>query len=90
MTSETKTEILRKRLIYRSWHRGTREMDLILGSFADRNVPLFSDAELVQYESLLNESDPDLYEWITGQAIAPANTMCGVLEKLINHKFSNS
>lgn len=77
----------RKRLIYRSWHRGTREMDLIMGSFADRNVPGFQEAELGQYEAILELSDPDLYNWISGVEAAPANIVDGVFEKLLRHKI---
>lgn len=82
-----KTENKRKRLIFRSWHRGTREMDLIMGSFADKNLSAFSDAELNQYEDILEYSDPDLYNWYTAKEAAPANLMTSVLEKLMAHKF---
>lgn len=79
-------EIRRKRLIYRSWHRGTREMDLILGSFADKNVAGFSPAELGEFENLLQLQDPDLYNWITGAEPVPANINSDLLEKLKEHK----
>ena len=62
---------LRRKLLYRSWHRGTREMDLILGRFAEQHLPLTDEAGLRQYEAMLQENDPDLYDWITGQAAAP-------------------
>ena len=62
-----------KRLIYRSWHRGTREMDLLLGSFADRHVPGFSDEDMDRYEAVLDHSDPDLYDWISGRQKPPEN-----------------
>jgi antitoxin CptB len=79
-------EIRRKRLIYRAWHRGTREMDLILGSFADKNVAGFSSAELDEFESLLQLQDPDLYNWITGAEPVPANIDSALFNKLKNHK----
>lgn len=79
-------EIRRKRLIYRSWHRGTREMDLILGSFADKNVAGFSDAELDEFEALLQLQDPDLYNWITGTEPVPANVESDLFTKLKSHK----
>jgi antitoxin CptB len=82
-------ETICKRLIYRSWHRGTREMDLLMGSFADRHVPEFSDAELEQYEILLNVADPDLYDWIIGRADAPANYAGPVLDRLMSHQFAH-
>ena len=78
----------RKRLVFRSWHRGTREMDLLMGSFADRHIPAFSEEELTQYDELLNCSDPDLYNWISGREQPPANAMNDVLEKLLAHEFT--
>ncbi len=77
----------RKRMIFRSWHRGTREMDLILGSFADKYVPDFSEDELILYDEILLHSDPDLYNWVTGKEDVPANYMNGVMEKLVAHSL---
>jgi antitoxin CptB len=56
----------RKRLLFRCWHRGTREMDLILGRFADATIAELSDDELVQLERLIEVPDPDLYAALTG------------------------
>lgn len=75
----------RKRLIFRSWHRGTREMDLIMGSFADSYVKDFSEDELTLYDEILTHNDPDLYNWISGQERVPANFLNPVLERLIKH-----
>lgn len=76
-------ENTRKKLIFRSWHRGTREIDLLLGRFADAHLPGFDAEELRQYEDLLVNSDPDLYNWMTGKESPPANVRCDVLRKLI-------
>lgn len=61
----------RKRLIYRAWHRGTREADLLLGRFAEAHVPGFDPLQLDQFEALLTESDPDIYDWLTQRQAAP-------------------
>lgn len=74
----------RKRLIFRSWHRGTREMDLILGRFADQYVSAFSEEELAQYDQILSHSDPDLYNWVSEKEQVPANLLNDVLQKLID------
>ncbi len=77
----------RRRLIFRSDHRGTKEMDLILGSFALRNVPNFSAEELAQYDELLCNNDPDLYNWITGKEAPPKELeSMRVFQKLMTHK----
>jgi antitoxin CptB len=83
-------DIRRKRLIYRSWHRGTREMDLILGGFADKYVNGFSDRELDQYEEILTCSDPDLYNWVTGRETAPPHIRTPVLGMLLTGEKSSS
>lgn len=80
----------RKRLIFRSWHRGTREMDLIMGSFADKNVPEMDEAALDLYEELLHTPDPDVYDWVSGQKPVPANLMNQVIEKLLTHDYARS
>jgi antitoxin CptB len=62
----------RKRLLFRCWHRGTREMDLILGRFADAEIADLSEAELAQLERLIEVPDPDLYAALTGNVpLAP-------------------
>jgi antitoxin CptB len=59
----------RKRLLFRCWHRGTREMDLILGRFADAEIAGLSDAELAQLEHLIEVPDPDLYAALSSDAL---------------------
>ena len=62
----------RKRLLFRCWHRGTREMDLILGRFADAEILDLRDGELDQFERLLELPDPDLYAAVIGdKPLAP-------------------
>lgn len=65
--SETR-EIRLKRLKIRSWRRGTKEMDLLLGPYADEVLPTLDGAALDAYEALLDENDQDLYAWISGAA----------------------
>jgi antitoxin CptB len=59
----------RKRLLFRCWHRGTREMDLILGRFADASIADLTDAELEQLEQLVEVSDPDLYAALSSDVL---------------------
>jgi antitoxin CptB len=61
-----------KRLRMRSWRRGTKEMDLILGPYADAHLSGMDDAALGAYEALLAENDQDLIGWVLGQTAAPA------------------
>ena len=61
-----------KKLRFRAWRRGFREADLILGPFADKHVSSMSEAELAEFERLLDQPDQDLYAWIVGMLPAPA------------------
>lgn len=61
-----------RRLRIRSWRRGIKEMDLILGSFFDECGATLDDEALDLYEAMLSESDQDLYQWFSGQSPAPA------------------
>jgi antitoxin CptB len=87
MSKNETIENKRKRLIFRSEHRGTKEMDLIMGSFARKYVPEFSEGELAQYEELLLNNDPDLYNWLTLKEEPPANVRSDVFDKLMAHKL---
>lgn len=78
----------RKRLIFRAGHRGTKEMDLLLGSFAAAYVRGFDESTLAEFEEFLEHNDPDLYNWITGQETAPdAVKRMGFFIALSNHRF---
>ncbi len=66
-------EILRKRLLYQSQHRGMREMDWILGGFAQKYIEVMSREELQQFEALLTFPDQDIYEWFFEKIPVPRN-----------------
>jgi antitoxin CptB len=81
-------EIRRKRLRFRSWHRGTREVDLLLGPFADRHLAEFTPAQLDRYEALLAENDATLYDWLSGRASPPPEQDSDVLDLVKKFRFS--
>lgn len=62
----------RRRILFRAWRRGVREMDLIMGSFADAHLPTMNEAELAEFERLLEAPDPEILSWITGAAPTPS------------------
>jgi antitoxin CptB len=61
----------KRRLLFRSWHRGIREMDLVYGRFADANIAGLSEAELDDYERLLELPDQQVFEWVSGAQMLP-------------------
>jgi antitoxin CptB len=79
--------IRRRKLKFRAWHRGTREADLLLGRFADAHLDAFGADQLDRFDALLNESDPDIYDWVTGRQHPPAahaNDVIELLRRFIN------
>jgi antitoxin CptB len=69
-------------ILFRSWHRGMREMDLILGRFADAQIGNLSESELDDYEFLLEAQDRDVFSWLTGEAEIPSLYDTPVLRKI--------
>lgn len=77
----------RKRLLFQSWHRGTREMDLLLGRFADREIGAMDAALLDAYEGLMQVPDGELFAWITERAAVPGNFDGDLIRRIIDfHK----
>jgi len=60
-----------KRLRFRSWHRGTKEADLMVGGFFDAHSASWSDAEISWFEAFLEEQDVDIMAWAMGAAAVP-------------------
>lgn len=81
--------IRRKRLRFRAWHRGTRESDLLLGTFADRNIDSLDSRELDAFENLLEMSDPDIYDWMTGREPPPPEHDTPLMTRLKAFRFTH-
>jgi antitoxin CptB len=86
MTGSTRSsdglDARRRRILFRSWHRGIREMDLIMGRFADAHIGDLTEAELAEFESLLEIPDPELFAWVTGARAAPAECDGAIFRRL--------
>jgi antitoxin CptB len=82
-------ENLRGRLKFRSWHRGTKEMDLLMGHFADRHLDDYGAEELHLYAAILELPDPDVYDWIVGRSPLPAEQRNKVIEQLLAFRLAD-
>jgi antitoxin CptB len=87
MTETETVENRRKRLRFRSWHRGTKEMDLLMGSFADAHLGGFGDRQLDRFEALLDVPEPVVYDWILGRSRPPADYDHDVMKLLLAFRF---
>ena len=92
MTSTTRTgpgpaalglDAHRRKLLFRSWHRGMREMDLILGPFAEREIGGLTDSEIEQYERLLDIPDAEFFQFVTGESPVPVGLDCPLLKRIL-------
>jgi antitoxin CptB len=86
MTADT--EIRRKRLLFRSWHRGTKETDLLLGSFAEQHLAAFTAEQLERYEALLENDDGLVYDWVTGRSPLPPEHDSDVMRLLLRFRYT--
>jgi antitoxin CptB len=81
-------ETRRKMLKFRAWRRGFREMDLLMGSFADAAIESFDRSALDEFERLLGVPDWEVYAWLIGQKEVPANHAGPVLDQLIAFRYA--
>ena len=72
----------RRRLLFRAWHRGLREVDLITGRFADAHLASLSEAEVDDFERLMDVPEPDLLAWVMGSAATPAEFDTGLFRRI--------
>ena len=75
---------LKKKILYRSTHRGTKEMDLLLGTFAKKNINLFDELDLKDFYNLLKKEDHIIYDWYFNKGVnklIDANKLTILLKK---------
>ena len=78
-------ETRRRRLLFRAWHRGIKELDLIMGNFVEARIDSFSEDDCAWFESLFEEQDHEILAWVTDASAAPdkfAGPMMDALKKL--------
>jgi antitoxin CptB len=84
--SSHKLDLRRKLLLWRANHRGTREMDVLLGGFARDNIDSMQPSELDELERLIDVSDPELMSWIMGEAAVREEYRSPVTERLLAYR----
>lgn len=77
----------RKRLLFRSAHRGMQETDIFLGRFAERHLGAMNEVQLDQFEALLEENDNDLFNWISRRKPLPPSLDHDLTKMILNFKF---
>lgn len=77
-------ELWLKRLRYRSWHRGCKETDLVLGRYCDARIEGLDEKALARFEALLDEEDSDIWAWLTDKTPCPKPEFAPLLDELKN------
>ncbi len=86
MNSQINLDEARKRLLWRAMHRGMKEMDIIIGGFAQANLGVMNSNEINELEGILEISDQDLLSYATGQVEVPAELNSTLLTKILNFR----
>jgi antitoxin CptB len=76
----------RKRLLWRATHRGVKEMDLILGGFAQKRIAALTESQLRELEAIIDLPDQDLLTWATKQGEVPSEHGSALLFEMLQHR----
>ena len=76
-------------LIYKSWHRGSKETDILLGNFARMEIHSLNDSELSIYGELIEEDDWDIYEWILSESANLPPKYSEIIKKIRDFNIKN-
>jgi len=79
-----------KRLKYRSKHRGTKELDILLGRFAEQHLDHMTPAEIERYEAILEANEHDIYHWLAGKRPVPPEHDNAVMRRILSFEIAKS
>lgn len=74
-----------KQLQYRANHRGIKEMDIILGEYANAHLKEMNEQELIEFETIMSEPDQDLLSWFTKEKPLPENLDTPLFHSILDH-----
>ncbi|WP_336279302.1 FAD assembly factor SdhE [Bartonella sp. CB175] len=85
VVDENQLDTRRRRLIFRAWHRGIREMDLILGRYVNAHIVKMNDKTVSELEYIMSFDDRDLLMWTTGVALPPSEIDSPLFRDIVNY-----
>jgi antitoxin CptB len=86
LTDTEKLDIIRKRLAWRASRRGIKEMDILVGGYADAHLASMSAPDLITFEALLEIPDQQLLSWVTRQEDVPLELRNPMLMEILNFR----
>jgi antitoxin CptB len=89
MTAMMDREHKIKRLRFRAWHRGTQELDLLIGRFADAHLESMDDGQLERFEAFMERPDPEVHGWLVRRLPVPDEDRNDIIDLIFEfHKLS--
>ncbi|EJF87883.1 hypothetical protein ME1_00847 [Bartonella vinsonii subsp. arupensis OK-94-513] len=85
VVDENLLDVRRRRLIFRAWHRGIREMDLIFGYYVDAHIAEMTDKMISELEYIMSFDDRDLLTWVTGEILPPSEIDSPLFRDIVNY-----
>ncbi|MET3560049.1 antitoxin CptB [Bartonella japonica] len=85
VVDKNQLDVRRRRLVFRAWHRGIREMDIILGQYIDAHIVMMSDKMISEFEYIMSFDDRDLLTWITGEIAPPFEIDGPLFRDIVNY-----
>ena len=85
--NQTPLDARRRKIKFRAWRRGFREMDLLMGSFADAHLTGMSEEDVSEFERLLSTPDWEVYAWLVGQKDVPGNFESDLLKRMMEFRY---
>ena len=82
LSAREKLDPRRRKILFRAWHRGMREVDLLVGGFAEARLADLSEAELDDLEALMEAMDRDIFKWLIGEGAVPPEFDTSVFAKI--------
>ena len=77
----------RRKLLYRACHRGTKEMDLVLGGYVKKVIAELSEAELDELEQIISLPDPSLSGWLIGKEPVPPEFDTKLMASILSFSY---
>jgi antitoxin CptB len=82
-------ELWLKRLQYRSWHRGCKETDLVLGHYCSRRLDDMDEPHMALFEAFLDEDDADIWNWLTDKVPCPKPEYAPLIEEMKQQQLAS-
>ena len=86
-TSGQELDPRRRKLVYRACHRGTKEMDLVLGGYVQKVIAELSEPELDELEAIIALPDPSLSNWLTGREPVPPEFDTKLMASILSFSY---